>query len=170
MPPAAPSQVFFGLICGARAWRPKAIPESRAPVSQNFATATSQMQRMSRPSAKWRPRQRREDADQVLEQQGDVNQAEDRRTEGVHARLRRPFAQDPDRQDDHRQGEQGMGRRPEPGLKPGRDRDQDAEKDPEQWEGRPAGRRLQPVEFAQRQGGEGGQQHHRPGRAKKPQP
>src|ERR1017187_144880 len=49
-PPAAPSQVFLGLIPGAIAWRPTARPARSAPTSQNFATATTQRHRTSRPS------------------------------------------------------------------------------------------------------------------------
>src|SRR5258707_903624 len=43
-PPTAPSQVFFGLISGAILCRPMASPVSRAPTSQNLATATTQRQ------------------------------------------------------------------------------------------------------------------------------
>jgi len=42
-PPAAPSQVFFGLMLGDILWRPTARPVRSAPMSQNFETAISQM-------------------------------------------------------------------------------------------------------------------------------
>ena len=40
MAPANPSQVFFGLMCGANGWRPKRLPNTYAPMSLNFVTAT----------------------------------------------------------------------------------------------------------------------------------
>ena len=48
MPPATPSQVFFGLMLGAILCRPMARPVSSAPESQNLVTAISQ-NRSTRP-------------------------------------------------------------------------------------------------------------------------
>ena len=38
--PKKPSQVFFGLMCGANGCFPKRLPKTYAPMSLNFVTAT----------------------------------------------------------------------------------------------------------------------------------
>jgi hypothetical protein len=87
-PPAAPSHVFFGLVTGAMGWRPMASPVRSAPTSQNLAAATTQRQRTRRPAGGMpSPGDRRHDPDEVLQEERDVDQAEERRGKRLDALL-----------------------------------------------------------------------------------
>ena len=50
--PINPSQVFLGLMCGAKGWRPNRTPEMYAKVSLQ-ATKTTKVRIRAGPSSEW---------------------------------------------------------------------------------------------------------------------